>query len=232
MKKHFTLIELLVVIAIISILAAMLLPALQQAREKAKSTSCSSNIKNSGNYLTFYADDHNGFYPILKNGLYNWSFQLYHAGYISVPEKKTANDAINIAKCPSVKPDVFDQNYTFGIRSRQNATANVDNNWAYRTGGTFKDYDVDNNEKTFTPSKFIMLMDSSLYRPGNANHGIQVSNVPLLGNGQYGNKYTIITRHSNQANVWCADGSAKALSANALKDEYQVSENVINEEKI
>ena len=126
-NNAFTLIELLIVIAIISILAAILFPVFATAREKARQTSCASNLKQIGLATQQYIQDYDDYYPICYNAgaSAGWAWMPYGPGSV-VTELYPYIKSINAWWCPDqditktwyyvyLNGNVYYGQYTFNI---------------------------------------------------------------------------------------------------------------------
>lgn len=110
MRKNFTLIELLIVIAIIAILAAMLLPALNKARELSRATACVGNLKQLGVVYHMYAMDHQDWIirGLSKPGGTPWFYQIVKSSYLGDNNVWNARKRKAVFVCPSDNRPVYD----------------------------------------------------------------------------------------------------------------------------
>ncbi|MBI4024431.1 MAG: substrate-binding domain-containing protein [Verrucomicrobia bacterium] len=220
-EQGFTLIELLVVTAIISILAALMLPALKKARESANKIQCLNNMRQIALAMTMYAGENNDYLPGPRyvNGDnwvdLSWDATLIITGYL----KGTYAAPNEYLKCPVFLCPSDKIPQTWGPQ-RRSYSGNA-GHWSYLCGWGGPNYKTCRFSRIVKPSEFVLLLERS-----DASNilGVAANNCQYWG-------YAISPHASNpppgtgnpSANYAFADGSVRWLNSAAAYDFNQWS---------
>ena len=200
-KRRFTLIELLVVIAIIAILASMLLPALNQARDRAKLVKCLGQVREVGSSLILYTDANRGYYPPYNlvsntgNGLW-WANLLVDGKLLAPPQWRDKNWGgvkSGILRCPAMRDIAW-----FG---------------GIGPAGTVAKYGASTIvAKVRKPSETVVVGDTPS-SGDSAELNLYAPNPP----GYFYNNGRVIDRHGGSTNIGFADGHAISINDAELR---------------
>lgn len=220
-KKGFTLIELLIVVAIIAIMAAMLLPALSKARERARQAVCMSNLKQIWHALVMYSDDNEGWllpsktpYVAFWNGIVSgrpWMELLGKWGPYSILNygvyiaNRYSNYAYyakgKILSCPSERRPFSYSDYAINLW----LVGRIQDSPPYSPDPTYPPRKI---QRVYNPSIAIWVVD-------NARTGDYTVNYTTPG-------VYIATRHSNRANILYVDGHVESKTLEQICAGYSI----------